>query len=103
MSCIGSCFAGEIAVSQARFPLSCSYLAAFSLAGGAFLLFDAATVEVLVTVCKSKWSDAGSERMSNKLHGGYQNQGVQEDSSISWESRVSPKFGQTRCHLRRLL
>jgi len=86
MSCIGSCFAGEIAVSQARFPLSSSDLVAFSLAVSAFLLLDAAAVEALVTVCKRKSSDDGSERMGSELHGGCQNQGVEEDSSISWES-----------------
>src|SRR5258706_2195194 len=103
MSCIGSCFAGAIAESQARFPLSSSYLAAFSLAVSALLLFDAAAVEVLVTSCKSKSSDDGSERTKSKLHGGCQNPGVEGDSSISWESGVSPTLDQTRCHLRRLL
>ena len=103
MSCIGSCFAGATAVSQARFPLSCSYLAVFSLTVSAFLLVDAAAVEVFVTVCKSKLSDDGSERLKSRLHGGCHNQGVEEDSSISWKFGVSPKFDQARCHLRRLL
>src|SRR5258706_10550358 len=96
MSCIGSCFAGAIAESQARFPLSSSYLTAFSLAVSAFLSFGAAAVEVLVTVCKNKLSDDGSERMTSKLHVGCQNQGVEEDSSISCDSGVSPKLDQTQ-------
>lgn len=95
MSCIGSCFAGERAISQARFPLSSSALAAFSLAVSAFLLLDAVDVEVLVVACKSKSSDDGSEITSSKLRGGCQNREVEEGSSISWEARVSPTLGQT--------
>lgn len=87
MSCIGSCFAGERAVSQARFPLSSSDLAAFSLAVSVFLLFAVAVAEFLDIAYKSKSSVDGSEKMSSKLREGYQNQEVEEGSSISWESR----------------
>ena len=93
MSCIGSCLAGEIAVSQARFPLSSSDLAAFSLAVSVFLLFAAAAVEVLDIAFKSKSGD-GNERISGKLRGRYQNQEVEEGSSIFWESRVSRELDQ---------
>lgn len=93
MSCIGSCFAGDRAVSQARFPLSSSAFAAFSLAVSAFLLLDVVAVEVLVAACKSK-SDDGSEITSGKLREGCQNREVEEGSSISWEARVSSTLGQ---------
>ena len=87
MSCIGSCFAGARAVSHARFPLSSSDLAAFSLAVSVFLLFAVAAAELLDMAYKSKSSVDGSKRMSSKLREGYQNQEVEEGSSISWESR----------------
>jgi len=67
MSCIGSCFAGAIAVSQARFPLSSSDLAPFSLAVSAFLLFGVAAVEVLVMACKSRQTMAARERVANDV------------------------------------